>query len=350
MRRYENQPTESNTKAPPFLLDTLETTGYSPLSKSRETLVRRTLTKVTTLENTFKLIDENSPLKKQYWKTYHCGKELFQEGDKFSFHRCKKKWCRTCSNVRTANLINGYKHLLNDFQDPQMMVLTMKNCKGRKLKYTYTKMLEAFKLATRNIKKTHGIKIDGIRTWECTYNQETQEYHPHFNVVVDSKKGAELLRGYWMSYWTERVGAKHVNAKAQYITPIAKSKDLLEVFKYVTKLAVSHADETKAQDWIYQCTDGRRLAQAFGSLRKVKIEDKAIQEDRVYGEDDIEIWIFEDEVKHYVNASGETLVSDREKQEYLNEKFREKEQRKREKERPPITPYKPPTHRNVYHN
>jgi hypothetical protein len=350
MRRYNATTKEKNPKPPGYLLDTLETTGYSPLSKSRQTLVRRTLAKATTLENTFKLIDQKSPLEKQYWKTYHCGKELFQEGDKFTFLRCKKKWCRTCTNVRTANLINGYKHLLNDFQAPQLMVLTMKNCKGRQLKNTYTKMLEAFKLATRNVTKTHNLKISGIRTWECTYNQETDEYHPHFNVVVESKEAAELIRSYWLSYWTDRVGAKHVNTQAQFITPISKSKDLLEVFKYVTKLAVSHDDETKAQDWIYQCTNGKRLAQAFGSLRKVKIEDKAIQEDIVLGESDIEIWIFEDEVKHYVNSHGETLVSDREKQDYINDKLREKKLREAEKEKPPITPPHPLNRTNIYLN
>ena len=179
-----------------YLLDTLETTGYHYLSKERETLVRRTLHKSTTLENTFKLIDLKSPLEKSYWKTYHCGGAILQEGERFSFKRCKQKWCRTCSHIRTADLINGYKHLLEDFKEPQMVVLTMKNCKGRELKSQYQKMVDAFKLATRNIKKTHGISMNGIRTWECTYNLKTEEYHPHFNVVVDTREGAELLRSY----------------------------------------------------------------------------------------------------------------------------------------------------------
>ena len=309
-----------------YLLDTLETTGYYYLPKDRETLVKRTIQKATTLENTFKLIDYSrkvkSPLEKAYWKTFHCGSEMLQEGNKFSFRRCKKKWCRTCSHIRTAELINGYKHLLEDFKEPQLLVLTMKNCPGRELKSYYQKMVDAFKLATRNITKTHGLKLNGIRTWECTYNQEANEYHPHFNVVVDTKEGAELLRSYWISYWKNRVGVKHININAQSIQNIQGTEGLLEVFKYTTKLAVKHEEETKAQDWIYQCTRNKRLAQPFGTLRKVKIESNEVQEDLVKGEQGNEIWIYENEVKHYLNAYGDTLVSDDEKAVYLREKQR----------------------------
>ena len=329
MRRYNAPTKEKNIKPPGHLLDTLETTGYYPLSKGRETLVRRTLAKFTTLENTFKLIDLNSPLQKQYWKTYHCGSVILQEGEKFHFHKCKKMWCRTCCHIRQANSINGYKHLLETFANPQMVVLTMKNCKGRELKSAYSNMIHAFKLATRNATKTHKLKINGIRTWECTYNQETDEYHPHFNVVVDSKEAAELIRSYWLSYWTGRVGAKHVNTQAQFITPISTTKDLVEVFKYSTKLAVSHDEGTKAQDWIFQCIMGKRLLQPFGNLRRIKIENEPTQVDEVPGETENEIWVFEYDAEHYVNAYGETLVSDEEKTYYLEEKFRQKHQRKK---------------------
>jgi hypothetical protein len=235
-------------------------------------------------------------------------------------------------------LINGYKHLLEDFKEPKLVVLTMKNCPGRELKAYYQKMVDAFKLATRNITKTHGLKLNGIRTWECTYNKETDEYHPHFNVVVDTKEGAELLRSYWMKYWQSRVGEKHISIKGQSIQDIQGTDGLLEVFKYVTKLAVKHEEQTKAQDWIYQCTKGKRLAQPFGTLRKVKVKNEDIQVDIVEGEEGIETWCFENDVKHYVNAHGETLVSDDEKAVYLREKQRTKELKNQPNERNDVHP------------
>jgi len=39
--------------------------------------------------------------------------------------------------------------------------------------------------------------------------------------------------------------------------------------------------------------------------------------------------VFEYDAEHYVNAYGETLVSDKEKTYYLEEKFRQKRQRKK---------------------
>ena len=85
MRIYDTPPQYKTPSGGSVHLDTLETTGYSPPPNPREPLVRRTLQKGTTLENTFKLIDLNSPLKKAYWKTYHCGSIILQEGEKFHF-------------------------------------------------------------------------------------------------------------------------------------------------------------------------------------------------------------------------------------------------------------------------
>lgn len=304
----------------PHHVHTLATTGHQAYKKPSETLAKWTVQKELTYKNTSDLLRLKTPLKKAYERTLKCGAVIIQNGNKYSFWRCRTKWCRGCCNIRTADLINGYQHLLNDFVAPHMVVLTMKNCKGRELASRYKKMVHAFKLATRNISKTHGIRMHGIRTWECTYNDGTDEYHPHFNVVVDTKEGADLLRAYWMNYWNTRGGANTASIKGQFITPISSSDDLLEVFKYTTKLSVSHNEEVKAQDWIYQCTKGKRLAQPFGILRKVKIEDKAEHTEVVESESRMEIWGYEDEVKQYVNAYGESLATDEAIKAYKNKR------------------------------
>lgn len=317
--------------APPHLLDTLETTGYSATPKPRETLVRRTIQKATTAGNTLRLIDLCSPLQKAYWKTWHCGETMLQEGEKFSTQLCRKKWCRTCAHIRTANLINGYKHLLEDFTDAHLVTLTTKNCKGRQLKDEYRKMVDVFRRANKNIRKTHKMQISGLRTFECSFNEKTGEYNPHFHVIVDTKEGAELLRDYWMKDWQKRRGKAYVNAKAQDVRKVTTVQGLLEVVKYATKMAVKTEQSVKAQDWIYQCTQGKRLAQPFGTLRKAKIENPPTHTDVVCGESRIEIWGYEHQVEHYVNAAGETLVSDAEKAHYIQEKKARKEARQAHK-------------------
>lgn len=306
------------------LLDTLETSGHFVLTDERQKLVRRTFQKSQTLENTFKLIDLNSPLIKEYWDTYHCGEILLQEGDKFSSQRCHKKWCQRCNHIRTANLIEGYKHLLDEFESPTLLVLTMRNCKGRELKGYYSKMVTNLKRATRNIRKTHGINPKGIRTWECTYNSKEDTYHPHWNVICNSWEEAELIRSYWMNSWGDKT-----DIKAQSIQTIEGERGLLEVFKYVTKLSVKETEETIAQDWIFQCTKGKRIVQAFGGLKKEK-EVREPQEDieRVEGEENIEIWKFEKEEQNYISGAGVLLVSDIEKDTYLREVIAKKKARK----------------------
>ena len=318
----------------PHLLDTLETSGYSSLHKPSTPYARWTFRKIVTFENSSKLYALNSPLKESYGKTLECGSILMQDGDTFHFWKCRKKWCTTCQNIRTADLINGYKHLLEDFKEPQMLVLTMRNCKGRELESQYKKMVHAFKLANRNIKKTHGIQIDGIRTWECTYNTQADTYHPHFNVIVEGREVAELIRSYWMDFWNKRAhGSSRIFC--QSIRSIATQQDMVEAFKYSTKLSVEHKEEVKAQDWIFQCTKGKRLAQPFGKLKRIKIEEEEHHEEKVEeAEVRTEIWFYENDFKTYRNTYGECLASDEEVNEYKKERIAKKRKKHEERYKP----------------
>jgi hypothetical protein len=297
----------------PYLLETLGQVELKAIENHRKPLISLVLNKRRTLENTMPLIDLNSSMKKAYWNSYHCGSVLLQEGKKISSKLCRARWCIRCNRIKTAELINGYKHLFEKFQAPHLVVVTMKNCKGRELKSQHIKMNEAFQQCRWKIDRKHGIKINGIRTWECTYNMERDDYHPHFNVLIDTSEGATLFLRYWMEYWQKKQGFKSVNRGGQSVKEIEGVKGLLEVFKYTTKLSVSHEEEHKAQDWIYQCVKGKRLAQPFGNLRKVKIaDDKTHQEEVEALANQIDIWVWEKENKHYVNSWGEMLVTEEE--------------------------------------
>lgn len=317
------------------LLDTLEKGGYSPNHEQREALVKRVIQKVKTQENTYKLIDQRSPLEKAYWNTWHCGNVILQDGDVYRSDRCRKRWCIRCSHIRTMHLIHGYKHLLEEFEEPVMLTLTMKNCKGRELKAYYKKMIEAFKRATRNARKTHGINCKGIRNWECTYNAKEDEFHPHFHVFLNSKKEAELIRDYWMKDWQKRVGKKHISQKGQKITHVQDEQGLLEVFKYATKMSVDLDQEVQAQDWIYQVTKGKNLTQPFGGVKKAK-EAQEPQKDvqRIEGAKNKEIWAFELYHENYLSASGEFMVLDQEKEDYIQAQEQKKKKRNAKKELP----------------
>jgi hypothetical protein len=72
--------------------------------------------------------------------------------------------------------------------------------------------------------------------------------------------------------------------------------------------------------------------------------------DEVKGEVAIEIWNFERQAEHYVNASGETMVSDKEKTDYLNERLRKKYELKKQKTNELIKTPKSINHPDICYN
>jgi hypothetical protein len=293
-------------------LDTLETTEQQYLPKYAQALAKRTIKKRSTLENTFALIDvPSTPLKKGYWETFHCSEVLLQEGKKIHTSLCRRKWCKVCANIRTSELVNGYKHLLEEFEDPCLVTVTQKNCKGRELKAEYNKMLHAFQWARRTIQRQNGIKLNGIRSWECTHNEEEDTYHPHFHIVMDGHTNGEAFIKHWMHYWNEKRDKGYTNREAQHIEQLTTSNDLVEAFKYTTKMDSDTPTKATAQDWIYQCTKGKRLAQPFGTLKRAKIShEKQITEAYQDIDERNEIWAYELNEQAFINAEGEYLVTD----------------------------------------
>lgn len=313
-----------------YHLDTLETSCHLPVTKQRQTLVGITLQKRVNVKNSLSLVDVKSPFEKKYWETWNCGRHMLQNNDKFHRKLCRRRWCTTCSRIRTAEYMNGYGHLLEDFEQPTYVVLTMQNCKGRELKSMYEKIVEVLRKARRNYTKATKEKPSGIWTFECTYNEETDTYHPHVNVVFDTYNAAKYTLDYWMQYWMKR-GRNKVNRKAQSIQDLTRDeKALKEVFKYVTKHMTDSDNKPEAQDHIFRTIHGKRIVQPFGKLRKVKIEKPEEITDTVEGENRIEVWEFQDDTGHYENARYETLVSDDEVNEYTRSKALQKQRKRKE--------------------
>ena len=129
----------------------------------------------------FDLIDLKSSLNKSYWQTFHCSKVILQEGKKITSRYCNQRWCLTCNRIRTAKMINGYSEPLSKFKEPQFVTLTIKNVKGVNLKASIELMNDSLKDIRKNLKKTYGKTLKGLRKYECTYNKKSNEFHPHFS-------------------------------------------------------------------------------------------------------------------------------------------------------------------------
>lgn len=291
-----------------YYLDTLETTSDYFLSKSHETLYGSALRKYNTQQKVKALVDATTKdRKKVYWKAWHCNEVLLQEGNVLRGSLCRKRWCQTCSRIKTAEMVNGYKEPLKELGSLYFVTLTAPTVKGRQLNSEITKRVKAFQRAKDNLRKNYGIKLNGIRKIEVTYNEKEDRYHPHFHFIQQGEAESIALQREWLKQFP------NATASAQDIRKVDTTNDnsLIELFKYATKDVIKDSTTASAQDTIYRALEGRRIFQTYGSIKKVK-EPTEAKEMKVNEIDFIpfamEIWKYDTEVKDWLNAKDETLV------------------------------------------
>lgn len=243
---------------------------------------------------------EKSTLLKSYWNSYHCAKELTLRSDgKVTGHYCKNRWCLVCNSIRTAQLINKYMPVLENWQEKQFVTLTVPNCSAGNLPVTLEEMYKAFATVKDRMKKQHqrgqAPKFVGLRKMECTYNAERNDFHPHFHFIVDHPETGNNLIDYWLQEWNKNSFDNTVRGaadrKAQDIRP-ADDKSVIELFKYFTKVVQKPNKDGKrlifadAMDVIFNAVKGKRVFQNFGfklpKLETAEAEAAEPTEEEVY--------------------------------------------------------------------
>ena len=305
-----NKASENNSST---ILDTLEVTSDSFLTKHHETLYNSALRKGRNMKTFMQLIDVAEPKRqKQYWKSWHCNAILLQNETVLQGSLCRKRWCSHCNRIRTAELIKGYHEPLKDLQQQDnlyFVTLTAPTVSERKLRSEITKRYKAFTRVKDNLRKNYGIKLNGIRSTEVTFTAE-EKFHPHFHMIVQGYKHAHALQSLWLDQ------PLNAGIKGQHIRQInpEEERNLLEVFKYAVKGEAKNETEAKAYDHIYKCLEGIRTIQTFGTIRKVKPPKKETTE-RIncdWIEPQFEVWVFDQNRSDYTNAKYETLIGTQE--------------------------------------
>lgn len=231
-------------------------------------------------DQNLKDFNENEQAVKSYWNMFHCANELLREGDEVKGKYCKNRTCLICNSIRTAQNLNSYKPVLEAWKENMYMVtLTIPNCSGENLKSSIDGMFNTFtkikNYLYQNWKRGKGVKFEGIRKLESTYNPIRKDYHPHFHILVHGKEAAENLLAQWMER-TQHLGTKR---SAQDIRK-ADENAALELFKYFTKVMTStskvdgeRAIYLEAIDTIFKAVKGKRTFQPFGFKKADYIED-----------------------------------------------------------------------------
>jgi len=226
---------------------------------------------------------------------------LEQENDTIKAHYCNTRICHICNRIRTAKMMNGYMPQFGE--NMQFVTLTLPNVNAVDLKYTCDYITKQASDLIRNLREKKGIKVNGIRKLEITYNNKQDTFHPHLHMIVD-KYGNEIV-----DLWLKRIPEANIQAQD---CRLADKNSLNELFKYTTKIIGHKPGEyvvyVNALDTIMQALSKKRCFQPFGNIHKVK-EDIVELEKQVYDNIpsyDFMVWKWDD--CDWVNKNRNTLT------------------------------------------
>lgn len=247
-----------------------------------KTLINRAKRKTITQTMMLKLIDiakeDNNPeLEKAFWNTYHCQDKVITKDNKLYGNYCKNRFCTLCRSIRKAELINKYYPIMKNWNEPQLVTITIRAVPEKYLKSRIDAMLRGLtKIIDKNRKKEergNGIKLIGIKSLESNFNPKRKTYNPHLHIITASKEMAEIIVNDWLKMATTKFAQK----QAQNITPIYNLETgLIEVIKYGSKiftephLKKQNGDPTQMQIYakalynIFKAMRGKRIFDRFG--------------------------------------------------------------------------------------
>lgn len=238
------------------------------------------------------LAELRSPLEQAYRNTVYCSGTLHQTKGQLAGKYCGNRWCLVCNRIRTAKAMNRYLPVVDSWAGRHMVTLTLRNVKAPALAGTIREMMKTFqavKLGMRRaptlVRHNHrtwkdapalgailpAVKLAALRKLECTYNAASDDYHPHYHVIVETKAMADALRERWL----EAVGDR-----AESIAQDARACDrdsLREVFKYFTKLMAKQrakpgkAERAKGEGARSAPVDPRALDTIFRAMKRQRV-------------------------------------------------------------------------------
>ena len=241
------------------------------LKDFKKVFLKRSRSKWYTQKIAGKLIFLDSPLKKQYQRAYYCSQDLTQQNNTIYSKYCNSRICNVCNRIRTAKLFNGYIVQIGELKNLKFGTLTAPNVTGDQLRFEITRYIKDFRFII-NKRLAHmfgrkgGVKWNGIRKIEVTYNAKNNTYHPHIHFLGSDY--SDLIIKEWLSLRPDATRA------AQDIRE-ANENSLNELFKYTTKILIKAEKQNtinihlSAIDNIMIALTNKRTFQPYGIIKKV---------------------------------------------------------------------------------
>ena len=257
------------------LLDKLPLTSDYHKIDPLPVLQRRANSKLLALQLATALADLGpTTLSHQYERGCNCSQVVQHTADRYRSSYCERRFCLVCNRIRTAKLINAYKPILDGLNDLHFLTLTIPNVPGYELKNACKSMVKAFQRVKDNMRKVYGLKIEGIRKLEITYNDVRKDYHPHYHIVISGQMAAETALNLWLNQFPE------AKRSAQDVKK-ADENSVKELFKYFTKITTNNKTSKKlhitALNTIFNAIQGARIFQPFG----IKMQKPVLSEEEI---------------------------------------------------------------------
>lgn len=210
---------------------------------------------------------------------------------------CKKHLlCPFCAARRASKNLKTYEEKINTLVTgrsdlvPVMITFTVKNQPDLKRVYNHMKKSFSTLMQRRRINKHQGTHVTEMRkvkgaiaSTELTYNQETNEWHPHIHMValIDDYIDIKKLSNEWHDITGDSmiVDIRKVYKKVEKNTTPSDSFDLTDGLMEVFKYALKFADLPQNKLWeAYKFLKSKRLISSYGDLYGIQVPESLLDE------------------------------------------------------------------------
>lgn len=259
--------------------DAIETNFDNKLKKgvlveSLESLASRASSKYISKTISFALSKVyGSSLNSSYRRSYNCGDKVIVENGMAKSEYCKNRWCLVCNRIRTAQLMNDYLPVVDNWSaESYFVTVTIPNVTKSQLSIGLQKMQSAFTTIKRRMKRSYNLNFIAMRKIECTYNSQRNDYHPHYHIVFKGEESGNVFISEWLKEFPE------ASDKAQDIRA-ADINSTKELFKYFTKIFAKTGEKDNlgndlyefdpySMNPIFESMKGLRTFQTYGFKKK----------------------------------------------------------------------------------
>lgn len=204
---------------------------------------------------------------------------------------CENRFCPVCSWLKAKRTAFELLELLKVVELVEnkkflFITLTIPNVKGDQLGESITNFNKSFKRLVE-LKEIRGINKGFIRKLEVTYNQERNDYHPHFHVIMAVNSSYFTSRDYLkkrrlLELWQN--SARNPNITQVDIKPVRMGSiyEVMEMATYSAKQGDLLSNQT-IFDTFYKSLKGRQLLTYNGIFKdyRKKLENSEINVDEI---------------------------------------------------------------------